>query len=69
MLGGHAVEMVGWGTENGQDYWLVKNSWGATWGSDGYIKLARGKGGSGECGLLKQASYPVVSAASSSIVV
>jgi cathepsin B len=38
----HAVTLMGWGTENGEDYWLVKNSWGYSFGLDGYFKIARG---------------------------
>lgn len=53
----HGVLLVGYGTESGQDYWLVKNSWGATWGDSGYIKLVRGQD---QCGLADAASYPVV---------
>ena len=44
----HAVTVVGYGTESGKDYWLVKNSWGDNWGDGGYIKIARGKS---ECGI------------------
>lgn len=47
-LGGHAVEMVGWGVENGQAYWLIKNSWNDQWGAAGYFKIARG---TNECGI------------------
>lgn len=47
-LGGHAVEMVGWGVEDGQDYWLIKNSWNEQWGDGGFFKIKRG---TNECGI------------------
>merc|ERR1712087_886314 len=57
----HGVLAVGYGTD-GMDYWKVKNSWGASWGDNGYIRLQRGKGGAGECGILSgPPSYPIVS--------
>merc|ERR1719446_77231 len=65
----HGILAVGYGTENGQDYWKVKNSWGAVWGDEGYVKLLRGKKGAGECGLLSQPSYPVVSKSVDQVVV
>ncbi len=37
----HAVVLVGYGEENGQKYWLVRNSWSPTWGEEGYIKVLR----------------------------
>jgi len=46
----HAVSVVGYGTENGVDYWLIKNSWGADWGEEGYMRLQRGVG---MCGIGK----------------
>merc|ERR1712241_164028 len=46
----HAVVVVGYGTQDGVDYWLVKNSWGRGWGDEGYIKIQRGVG---MCGIGK----------------
>ena len=53
----HAVLAVGYGNEDGKDYWLVKNSWGPKWGLDGYIKLAMVEG-DGICGVQMDPLYP-----------
>jgi len=52
----HGVLAVGYNTAQG--YWLVKNSWGASWGDNGYIKLSQT---GNVCGILNQPVYPVVS--------
>ena len=58
----HGVLVVGYGVENGLKYWLVKNSWGPSWGDGGYIKLGRSdsENDAGVCGVAKQASFPLV---------
>merc|ERR1711990_1264117 len=52
-LGGHAVEVIGYGTDSGTDYWLVKNSWNEQWGDGGCFKILRG---SNECGIEDEAA-------------
>nr|AHA62774.1 papain-like cysteine protease [Solanum demissum] len=56
----HAVTAIGYGTdEQGQKYWLLKNSWGTTWGENGFMKIIRDSGiPGGLCDIAKMSSYP-----------
>jgi len=53
----HGVNLVGYGTDTGKNYWILRNSWGTSWGEEGYMRIIRGKN---ECGLDSVPSYPVV---------
>ncbi|KAF6169591.1 hypothetical protein GIB67_003959 [Kingdonia uniflora] len=58
----HGVTAVGYGTSSdGTKYWLVKNSWGTSWGEDGFIRMQRDIGAvEGLCGIAMDSSFPIV---------
>jgi C1A family cysteine protease len=65
----HGVLLVGYGSMSGGDYYILKNSWAASWGDQGYMYIGRGNdpatgkpynGGKGQCGVLMQGVYPVL---------
>lgn len=65
----HAVALTGYGTMNGLDYYILRNSWGVSWAMNGYMLIGRGNdpatgkpynNGAGQCGLLMEGSYPIV---------
>lgn len=54
----HAITIVGWGNQP-TEYWLIRNSWGTSWGEQGYMRMWI-TGGNGICGVQKQPEYPIV---------
>ncbi|CAL4982369.1 unnamed protein product [Urochloa decumbens] len=57
----HGVTVVGYGREGGDEYWIVKNSWGAKWGDNGFIKMKKNIAGKPEglCGIAIRPSFPL----------
>ncbi|GAB4838718.1 Probable cysteine protease rd21b [Ancistrocladus abbreviatus] len=57
----HGVVAVGYGTDKGVDYWIVRNSWGPDWGENGYIRMERNVNytNTGKCGIAMESSYPI----------
>jgi len=53
----HGVTLVGYGVENGVNFWIIKNSWGLSWGEEGYIRIERG---TGACGVNTNVSTSIV---------
>uniref|UniRef100_A0A1I7TRF8 Pept_C1 domain-containing protein n=1 Tax=Caenorhabditis tropicalis TaxID=1561998 RepID=A0A1I7TRF8_9PELO len=56
-MGSHALTIVGYGGEGESSYWIVKNSWGTSWGASGYFRLARGVN---SCGMAKTVVAPII---------
>ncbi|EQC27919.1 hypothetical protein SDRG_14340 [Saprolegnia diclina VS20] len=61
----HAVVAVGYGSENGVDFFKIKNSWGGAWGDAGYMKLQRDVGGKGMCNLAANGAYAPINGGAS----
>ncbi|CAI0465076.1 unnamed protein product [Linum tenue] len=56
----HGVGVVGYGSEGGKDYWIVRNSWGKSWGESGYLRMERNIAAkTGLCGIAMEPSYPI----------
>ena len=54
----HAVGLVGFGSENGKNYWIVRNSWGPSWGENGYIRMIKDK--NNQCGVASDTIIPKI---------
>lgn len=56
----HAIVAVGYGVEDGVQYYIVRNSWGTGWGEDGYVRIGTDGGKFGVCGIDQYVYYPTI---------
>jgi len=59
----HGVAIVGFGVDSGEKYWIIRNSWGTTWGEKGYYRIIRG---TGACGLNTMVTTAMMSSSTES---
>ncbi|MFS7951892.1 putative peptidase C1A, papain, patatin-like phospholipase domain-containing protein [Helianthus anomalus] len=63
----HSVVVIGYGNDDGKDYWLVRNTWGVAWGVQGYLRIERNvEEKTGKCGIAMKAFYPIMNSQNSS---
>jgi len=55
----HATNVVGWGTSGSMEYWLMRNSWGTSWGDAGYMYIEQ-VSGHGICGIQMEPNYAIM---------
>jgi len=61
----HATLVVGYGkdTKSGMNYWIMKNSWGSSWGEKGFMRLVQNGNGAGQCGIQNDATFATTGSA------
>ena len=64
----HAVTLVGYGYEDDTEYFLLRNSWGTSWGENGYMKIVNNGNGNGVCGMFLMPIIPTTTNLASTLI-